>query len=205
MSGESDLRCRLISYGLARLFTICDGMAGVLNRVCFWAWGVKLGRECRFSGVTSVRRAPGSTIVVGERCVFRSRTTGNRIGINRPCMLTSLYAGASIELGNRVGLSGAVIGAAESIVIEDDVLVGANATITDTDWHNVDPVRRRSRGACAAVRIKRNAWIGVNAIILKGVTIGENSVVGAGSVVTHSIPDNAICAGQPARVVRLFC
>ena len=57
---------------------------------------------------------------------------------------------------------------------------------------------------CKPVRIKRNVWIGANATILPGVTIGENAVVGAGSVVTKDVPDNAVVAGNPARLIRFL-
>ena len=55
---------------------------------------------------------------------------------------------------------------------------------------------------CKPVRIRRNVWVGANVTILPGVTIGENAVIGAGSVVTKDVPDNAVVAGNPARLIR---
>jgi len=78
------------------------------------------------------------------------------------------------------------------------VRCGANTIITDSDWHTDDP---RS-GQDAPVILERNVWLGINVTVLKGVTVGENSVVGAGSLVTHSIPANVVAAGVPARVIR---
>lgn len=55
---------------------------------------------------------------------------------------------------------------------------------------------------CKPVHIKKNVWIGVNVTILPGVTVGENAVIGAGAVVTHDVPDNAVVVGNPARVIK---
>jgi maltose O-acetyltransferase len=85
-------------------------------------------------------------------------------------------------------------------------MLGANVTIADTDFHSLHPAQRSGHAhptvGIAAVRIGKRVFIGTNAIILKGVTVGDNSVVGAGSVVTRSIPENSIVAGNPCRVIR---
>ena len=83
---------------------------------------------------------------------------------------------------------------------------GVNADgvmIMDSDFHSLEPSqRRRSSGPCLPVIVKNNAWIGSRALILKGVSIGTNSVVGAMSVVTRNVPDNCVVAGNPARLVK---
>jgi len=86
-------------------------------------------------------------------------------------------------------------------------MLGANVTIADTDFHALEPRGRRFNKnpeaiGSAPVRIQDNVFVGTGAYILKGVTIGANSVVGAGSVVTSSIPADVIAAGNPARVIR---
>lgn len=86
------------------------------------------------------------------------------------------------------------------IVIEDDVLIGPKVNLI-TENHPIDPADRKSLIANPIV-IKRNAWIGAAATVLPGVTIGENSVVAAGSVVSKDVPDNTIVAGVPAKIVR---
>lgn len=95
---------------------------------------------------------------------------------------------------------GVRISAAQEIVIEDNCMIANNTYITDSDWHGI--YDRVSMGQAAPVRLCRNAWIGDSAIICKGVTIGENSIVGAGAVVVTSVPDNCVVAGNPARVVK---
>jgi len=75
--------------------------------------------------------------------------------------------------------------------------------ISDFDWHNLDPAMRRMDCISSApVVIHDNAFIGVNSIVWKGVTIGKNSVIGANSVVTRDIPDNVIAAGNPCKVIK---
>jgi acetyltransferase-like isoleucine patch superfamily enzyme len=86
------------------------------------------------------------------------------------------------------------------ITIEDDVLIGPKVCIT-TESHPLDPKERRKLLAKPVV-IKQNAWIGAGVTILPGVTIGENSVVAAGAVVTKDVPANTVVGGVPARVVK---
>lgn len=161
-------------------------------------WGVGLGADCVFNGLPRFRRHPGSRIIIESGCVFNSSRGSNLIGVNRPCMTSTLKEGAEIRLGPDCGLSGTVIGCAAKIVLGPNVRCGANTLITDTDWHWDDP---RS-GADVPVTIERNVWLGVNVTVLKGVTIGENTLVAAGSVVTRSLPANAVAGGAPAKVIR---
>ena len=161
-------------------------------------WGAKLGPHCVFHGKTRFRRYPGSRISLGRNCQLLSSPTANLIGINRPCMISTMAAEAEIQIGNDCGFSGTVIAGFRSIVLGDHVICGANTLITDSNWHPEDP---RS-GSPIPVRIGNNVWLGVNPTILKGVIIGENDVIGAGSVVTADIPANVIAAGNPCRVIK---
>lgn len=126
------------------------------------------------------------------------------IGINRPCIIATLREGASISIGSDCGFSGTTIGAAVDIRIGDNVMCGANTTITDTDWHHVDPSRRRDvvEVPAAPVILEDNVWLGLNVVVLKGGVIGRNSVIAAGSIVTGRIPADVIAGGIPARVLR---
>lgn len=88
------------------------------------------------------------------------------------------------------------------IFIGDNVMIAPNVTIC-TGTHPVDPtLREKVVQYNLPVHIKRNAWIGAGSIILPGVTVGENSVIGAGSVVTKDIPDNVVAVGNPCKVMR---
>jgi acetyltransferase-like isoleucine patch superfamily enzyme len=86
------------------------------------------------------------------------------------------------------------------ITIEDHVLIGPKVNLI-TENHPLDPVNRRAL-ICKPIVIKRNAWIGVSATILPGVTVGENAVVAAGAVVSKDVPANTIVAGVPARNIK---
>jgi len=86
------------------------------------------------------------------------------------------------------------------ITIEDDVFIGPHCVLA-TEYHPESPETRHSL-LTKPIVVKRNAWLGANVTVLAGVTIGENAIVAAGSVVTKDVPDNMIVAGSPARVIR---
>ena len=141
-------------------------------------------------------------------------------------MHVSCYAGCSFALGAKgscsIGdytlMNGALVMADERIEIGSYCLISWNVGIADSDFHPLAPAQRRVDAMALApffadrpprpkletrpVLIADNVWIGMNAIILKGVSIGENSVVAAGSVVTKSIPPNTVVAGNPAVIVK---
>jgi carbonic anhydrase/acetyltransferase-like protein (isoleucine patch superfamily) len=118
------------------------------------------------------------------------------------------YATVIATRDNRVRLSvwseadgqGVRISSAAAVEIDDNCMLASNVYITDADWHDV--YNRIAMGRTMPVRIQKNVWIGDSAIVCKGVTIGENSIIGAGAVVVQSIPANCIAAGNPARVVK---
>ncbi|WP_437774431.1 sugar O-acetyltransferase [Sorangium sp. So ce1097] len=87
------------------------------------------------------------------------------------------------------------------IDIADDVMLGPKVNLI-TSYHPVEPAERRARALAKPIVVKKNVWISAAATILAGVTIGENSVVAAGAVVTHDVPADTIVAGVPARVIR---
>ncbi len=165
-------------------------------------WNVQIGPGCIFYGRTHFSRAYQSRIQIGRDCAFRSGKTSNKAGLNRSCMISTLAPDAEVRLGDRVRMSGTVIGAARSVNIGNAVLCGANVTITDTDWHGIPIEKRSESGETAPVLIGDHVWLGLNVVVLKGVTIGRGSVIGAGSIVTKSVPEGVVAAGQPARVVR---
>lgn len=96
---------------------------------------------------------------------------------------------------------GARISASDEITLGNGVMLANGAYITDSDWHGLyDRIDRDEE--VRPVILEDNVWIGDHAMVLKGVTIGENSVVGAGSVVTSDIPPNVVVAGNPAKIVK---
>jgi acetyltransferase-like isoleucine patch superfamily enzyme len=96
---------------------------------------------------------------------------------------------------------GVRISASDSIEIGDNCMIASGVYITDSDWHGIYDRIERNTGP-RPIRIGNNVWIGDQAIVLKGVSIGDNSIVGAGAVVTHDVPANVVVAGNPARIVK---
>ncbi len=87
------------------------------------------------------------------------------------------------------------------IVIGDSCMIAGNAFVTDSDWHGTYD-RVFTIGKTAPVHICDNVWLGDRTTVCKGVTIGENSIIGTGSVVVRDVPPNVVAAGNPARVVK---
>lgn len=106
--------------------------------------------------------------------------------------------GAHTQISNNVS-----IGAMGKISIGTHCLIGDMTSIIDCDFHEVDPSKRGAGiGPIEPVSIGDNVWIGGRVLILRGVSIGNNSVIGAGSIVTKSIPPNSLAVGIPAKVIR---
>jgi len=164
---------------------------------CYY-WNIKIDKKCRFIGVPILKKKPDSMIKIGKYCKFNSSSKGNLIGINHPCILTTLSSTAEIIIENKCGFSGVTIASNKRIIIKSKSRIGANVIITDTDWHEDDKRADISK----EVILEENVWIGVNAIILKGVRIGKNSFIGANSVVTKSVPANVVAAGNPCKVIK---
>lgn len=178
-----------------------------LQKITFFSKNIKFGKNTIFYGKPIIDTADDSLITIGDNVVLCSSNAGNPIGVNHPIILKTLSPKAKIDIGDNSGLSGTSICSAKSIKIGKSCLIGANVTITDYDFHAVAPENRRYNTdkndiGCVPVIIEDNVWLGMNAIILKGVTIGKNSIIAAGSIVTKSIPTNSIAGGNPAKLIR---
>lgn len=187
---------------LIKINSLIKNILSGINSLFFYIYckfiGVELYNNVKCWGLPSIFRYPKSKIRIGKNCRFRSKVTSNLIGINHKCIISTMNENAKIIIGDNCGFSGVVIGAFIEISIDDNVLVGANCLITDSNWHLQD---HRS-GQPKKIKICKNVWIGYGSIILKGVTIGENSIIGAGSVVVNDIPPNVIAAGNPCKIIR---
>lgn len=165
---------------------------------------VQIGSGTRLGSASLGAREPeGCTLSIGSN----SNIEGS---------LVMEQSSARITIGSRTHIGGGtLLAAAQSIDIGDDVLIAFEALVMDHNSHSLTFRERQrdvqdwiagqkdwSKVAIAPVRISDKAWIGVRAIILKGVTIGEGAVVGAGSLVTSDVPAWTIVGGNPARVIR---
>ena len=110
-----------------------------------------------------------------------------------------------VEIGDRclIGRNSSIVGHF-SITIEDDVYFGPNVYVTDQNHSNADPTRPIGKQAQVEepVRIGAGSWLGANCVVLPGVTIGKQCVIGAGAVVTSDVADYSVAVGSPAKVIR---
>jgi len=174
-------------------------------RLLFRINQIRWGANWKIFGVPIIQKHRQSTMRFGNGFSLRSSAGSNPLGINHPVILWTCEAKSILEIGENFGMTGGSICAADHITIGNEVNVGANSIIVDTDFHPLDSQGRRLHpqdGKTAPIVIEDDVFIGMNCLILKGVTIGKGSVIGAGSVVTKNIPPGVIAAGNPARVIR---
>lgn len=113
-----------------------------------------------------------------------------------------LYPNAIMQLGYGYINSGTQLRCKERLEIGDGCAIGRNVMIMDYDAHDIIYENGSTNNSTAPIIIGKHVWIGANVIVLKGVTIGNNSIIGAGSVVTSDIPADSIAVGIPARVIK---
>lgn len=161
--------------------------------------GVRLaGGHTEFRGWARFFRKNGSSINIGKNCCLNYSSFSNRIGLNHRCIITTMETGAKLIVGNNFGMSSSTITCFKEIEIGDNVRIGANCVIADGDFHMDDPRVNPAK----PIKICDGVWLGYGVIVMKGVTIGENSIVGMNSIVTHDIPANVVAAGNPVKVIR---
>ena len=176
-----------------------------VNRIILKTHGAILGQNICIPGKVSwtIR---GGQISIGDNFYFSSGFGVNPIAGN---LQGAVYVepGASLKIGKDVGMSSTRMWIHDSVTIGNHVKIGACVLITDTDAHPMDYMARRTTGEgtkSAPIVIEDDVWVGAHSIILKGVTVGARSIIGAGSVVTRSIPADCVAAGNPCRVIKMF-
>jgi acetyltransferase-like isoleucine patch superfamily enzyme len=182
---------RLLTYPLARLL--------------FSFYGIPWGKKWRIYGLPIVQKHRQSQLTIGPNLQLRSLPGSNPLGANHPVILCTWHENSCLTIGANYGMTGGTICAATNIHIGNKVSVGANSIISDTDFHPLDPIMRQVHpqyAETAPILIENDVFIGMNCLVLKGVTIGCSSVIGAGSVVTKDIPAGVVAAGNPARVIK---
>lgn len=146
----------------------------------------------------------GGSFKVGRNIIINSTLRQNPTSFGNK---SAIIVGGCLTIGDNVGLSNSVIHCSNRVVIGDNVLVGSNVKILDSDFHDLNAERRIEMGdlniSVGTVLIGDGVFIGANAIIGKNSIIGDGAVIGAGSVVFgQEIPARTVWAGNPARYLK---
>lgn len=181
-------------------FIFIKAVLRAFRRVSLWARRVEASARCGgalLPGDMQIEQGVKIAATDGGRIQFGASTAVDRFA-TVIVKHGKLLAGRNLYLG-----VGSVVVARESITIGENVLIAEHVTIRDQD-HAMSPTAGRGRVGFTSspVVIGDNVWLGAKVTVIQGVTIGNNVVVGANSVVTHDLPDNCVAVGAPARVVR---
>lgn len=187
------------------------------NRLCIKlsiGWN-NLGKRAMVFNHIYLDIHPQSSVRIGDDFTFTSGESYNPLCRTQRGCIVAERAESVIEIGHHVGMSSPCLWAKERITIGNYVNIGGDCIIMDSDAHNLD-WRIRDSGEmfsakesmdghtakCAPITIEDHVLVGARSIILKGVTIGRGSVIGAGSVVVKDIPAGCIAAGNPCKVIK---
>lgn len=192
---------------------LCKSFYIKWNRILLYLAGVEYGKNLQIFNNIYIYVHERAKVKIGNNFVFSSGMCHNPISRNIKGSIHVPENGVLV-IGNNVGISSACIRVKEKIVIGNNVLIGSDSIVLDTDAHNLDYRIRMSKekingvskdcftAASSPITIEDNVLIGTRCIILKGVTIGARSIIGSGSVVTKNIPPDCIAAGNPCKVIK---
>ena len=185
----------------------------IYNKVYFNACGIKYGRKMKV--YDKVYISGKGKVSIGDELFFSSGDSINPICRNIRGAIYTVTPESCIKIGNRVGISSACLWAQDKITIGNDVNIGGDCLILDTDAHPHDYQQRRNAYRqevdrktylesvpSAPITIDDDVWIGARCLILKGVHIGARSIIAAGSIVINDIPSDCIAGGNPCKVIR---
>lgn len=176
-----------------------------LAKLQFHLNDVKFNKGLKVYGFMNVHITRRGKVVIGENLSVNSGYNYNIIGRQQKNIF---WVEGELEIGKNVGMSATAIICNYKISIGDNVMIGGNTVIYDSDFHNLDSLIRNDKSQDRNSAVKRkviignNVFIGAHTTILKGVVIGDNSIVGACSVVTKKIPANEIWGGNPAKFIK---
>jgi len=173
------------------------GVATLLTRMKLRCYGVSFGARVRGNRVQIHNEG---SISLGSNVSLRSYPGGTSYA----CGLRTYYPEARIEVGSHVNMNGALIHCNQSVVVGSHCMLGPGVILCDNDSHPavLSVEGRKKRPPEAPIRLGSNVWLGMRTIVLKGVTIGDNTIVAAGSVVTQDLPPNILAGGVPAKRIR---
>lgn len=184
---------------------LLNGLYTPIAKINLFLNGVKFEKGLHVNGMIRVIVTRRGRVSIGHSLRLNSGDNFNVIGRQQKCIF---WVEGVLTIKDDVGISASAIICNHQITIGNNVVIGGNTVIYDTDFHSLDanlrgnPEQDRINARWAPVMIEDNVFIGAHSTILKGVTIGEGSVVGSCSVVAKSIPANEIWAGNPAVFIR---
>ena len=174
------------------------------GKFIFYLNGVKVGLGLKVRGILKVHITRRGRVCIGKSCTINSGDHFNIIGRQQKAIF---WVEGVLNIGDNFGISSSAIICNHEIEIGNNVTIGGNTVIYDTDFHALNPEVRfdkdqdRKSANWGKVTICDNVFIGAHSTLLKGVTIGKNAIVGACSVVAKDIPANEIWAGNPAKLI----
>ena len=177
----------------------------IYGRVLFIINGIRLPKRMDIRGVMKVHVTRRGIVKIGKNLTINSGKNQNIIGRQQK---TTFWVEGKLIIGDNVGISAVALICNHEIKIGNNVTIGGNTVIYDTDFHSLDSSIRKNKSEdkknakWGMVTINNNVFIGAHSTILKGVTIGENSIIGACSVITKDLPANEVWAGNPARLIK---
>jgi len=167
-----------------------------------------LSENVSFKGRPHILKHKLANIKIGKNTTINSSNFGYHINMHSKCKLYADRANAQIEIGNNCRIHGTCIHAYKSITIGDNCLIAANTQIIDGNGHQLSMDNANNRINTTdngkPILIGNGVWIAANCIILGGATIGEGSIITAGSVVKETVPSNCIFGGNPAKLIKQY-
>ena len=178
----------------------------IIAKLKFRILDVSFGKNLIVDGKVILSPVKGK-ITIGHSFQLNSRYKSNLVGLTTPATFQVIRDG-KIQIGNNCGFSSPVISSRKAVLIGNNVMLGGNVRIYDHDYHSLNHLHRKQNinehphVLAKEVIIEDDVFIGVNVTILKGVSIGARSIIGAGSVVTiQRIPPDSTVAGNPAKII----
>lgn len=192
-----------LRFALYERYSRAVGLCSILLSKILYGRRLSITSPFRVWGSIRFLIFGNGSIVIGRDFHAVSDRKRSFFTLFSPCHFTVVGEGR-IVLGDRVALNGVTVAAEKYVAIGDYTMIGPNTIIADHDGHKAWPPRERwtTRGKAADVIIESDVWIGMNCIVLKGVTIGSGSIIAAGSVVISDVEPNSLYAGNPAKKVK---
>jgi len=164
--------------------------------------GAEVGKNLRCNGFPHVKIRKGGRLIIGDDVQINSSRWANAHIVDGGMNLF-VGAGAQLIIADGAGISGSRIVAIQRIGIGQGAMIGAGCLICDSDMHEI-PLGSPNGVSTKPIVVGPRVFIGAQSIILKGVEIGQGSVVAAGSLVTKSMLSNSLVGGNPAKVIKTF-